>query len=119
MNPLSAGPVDEDEDVDVDDDVTQSPGASGSGDSRSMNKTVQDLAAEGKLVKKAVARGSPSLAGVKQTMDEIMGIGETEELDKAVELARRSGNMHALVDALQEKVKMLVSTLSPLNGHDH
>ena len=51
---------------------------------------------------------------MKKAMDEVMGIGETEALDKAVELAKKSGNPSALVEALENKVKLLVSNFDAL-----
>lgn len=116
LNPLLSNRHNEDEDVDVDvdadedEDTTQSPGASGS--SRRLDVTVQGLAAEGKLLKRSVPSDSAShLDVVKQAVEEVMGVDETEQLDRAVELARHSGNKDALVEALQNKVKMLVSDI--------
>lgn len=102
----------EDEDVDVEDDgpePTQSPGASGS---NSESGDLRQLVAEGKVAKKATAPGS--LGDVKETMDQIMGVGEAEEAHRAVDLARKSGNSAALVEALDNKIRLLVSRYDSL-----
>ena len=107
----SGGPTAEDEDVEIDgdDDVaSQSPGASGSAGLSSGNTSLQQLIAEDKIVKKGAA-GETELQEVRKTMDEVIGTGETEELNKAVDLARISGNSAALIEALDNKMKLLVS----------
>ncbi|KIP12791.1 hypothetical protein PHLGIDRAFT_20816 [Phlebiopsis gigantea 11061_1 CR5-6] len=106
------GTTAEDEDVEIDGDedvATQSPGASGSAGPSSGNASLQQLVAEGKIVKKWTTDES-ELQEVKKTMDEVMGVGETEELNKAVDLARMSGNPAALIKALDHKVKLLETT---------
>ena len=40
-----------------------------------------------------------------------MGLGEAEEVDASVELARRAGNSTALIKALESKVELLVGAL--------
>lgn len=108
------GTTAEDEDVEIDGDedvATQSPSASGSAGPSSGNASLQQLVAEGKIVKKWTTDES-ELQEVKKTMDEVMGVGETEELNKAVDLARMSGNPAALIKALDHKVKLLVSKIT-------
>ena len=109
--PLS---VDEDEDVQIEDEGEsrdQSPTASGSGSGQVAFTTtaLRQLVVEGKVVKKAGAVGE-GLEDVKKSMDEVMGVGEAEEVERAVELARKSGDASALVAALESKVKLLVSS---------
>ena len=110
----STDPIAEDGNVDVDADATedeqdhtQSPGASGSGSHapKPGPNSLQDLAMDGKLVKRA---------GSQQVNDdvEVLSVGETEEFDRAIDLAQKAGNTHALVVALQNKLKMLVSSPS-------
>lgn len=98
--------------IDDDDaeDATQSPGASGSGAvSQTATSSLHQLVVEGKVVKKTET-SSIELQEVKKSMDEIMGVGETEEVERAVELARKSGSASALIEALESKVKLLVSS---------
>ena len=93
-------------DVEVDDGI-----ASGSTSTAAperdpkKGKSLSDLVAEGKVVRQQVE-------DAKRMMDEVMGVGDTEEVDRAVELARRSSDQAALVRALESKVKLLVSALS-------
>ncbi|EKM59269.1 uncharacterized protein PHACADRAFT_249651 [Phanerochaete carnosa HHB-10118-sp] len=105
--PLSAG---EDEDVQVDDeDSSQSLGASGPAQDASTAAALRHVI-EGKLVKKAALAGEAE--DVKKSLDEVMGIGETEQAECAIELAKKSGDAGALMAALENKVKLLVSFLS-------
>lgn len=103
---------DEDEDVAIDDDDTHNepPRASGSGIAPSGEGpwTIRTLVAEGKVVKNGPI-DSVEFQDVKHAMDEVMGVGETEMLDRAIELARKSCSSSALVEALENKVKQLVS----------
>ncbi|EJF62371.1 hypothetical protein DICSQDRAFT_85257 [Dichomitus squalens LYAD-421 SS1] len=66
-------------------------------------KSLKDLVAEGKVVRQQVE-------DAKRMMDEVMGVGDAEQVDLAVELARRSGDRSAMVRALENKVKLLEST---------
>ena len=67
--------------------------------------TLKDLVAKGKLVRRKVH----NVDDLKQTMDEVMGIGEAEEVEKAIEKARRDKNDAALIKALESKVQLMVS----------
>ena len=104
--PIIAGPQsDTDTEVDVDaEDAADSGVASGSGVQRDpkKGKTLRDLVAEGKVVRQ-------QSTDVKQTMDEVMGLGDSDQADLAIELARRAGDQAALVRALESKVQLLVS----------
>lgn len=107
--PLS---VDEDEEVQIDgddDSCSQSPEASGSGQGSSSAATLRQLVVEGKVVKKAAVMAVDD-EDVKKSLDEVMGVGETEAAERAIELARKSNDMGALVTALENKVKLLEST---------
>ncbi|CAL1700418.1 unnamed protein product [Somion occarium] len=72
-------------------------------------KSLRDLVAEGKVVKRHVEAGA-STQEVKMTMDQVMGVGEAEEVDISIDLARKTGNISALIQALENKVKLLEST---------
>ncbi|EIW61650.1 uncharacterized protein TRAVEDRAFT_56908 [Trametes versicolor FP-101664 SS1] len=87
-----------DADVDVDD-------AGGGGGAQVSNgaKSLRTLVEEGKVVRKHVEEA-------KRTMEEVMGVSETEQADLAVELARRKGDPAALIRALENKVQLLEST---------
>ncbi|KAI9000787.1 hypothetical protein BD414DRAFT_451451 [Trametes punicea] len=90
-------------DVDVDDTV-----AGGAGERRPEREpkkgtTLKDLVAEGKLVHKRVEEA-------KRSMEETIGVSETEQADLAVELARKAGDQAALIRALENKVWLLEST---------
>ncbi|TCD69222.1 hypothetical protein EIP91_008325 [Steccherinum ochraceum] len=91
--------VDDDHDIDIEMEAS----ASGS----APEKSLRDLVAEGKVVKRTET--SVAEEDVKQTMDEVMGVGEAEEIDKSIELARLSGSSSKLVTALENKVNLLVS----------
>ncbi|RDX53859.1 hypothetical protein OH76DRAFT_1453623 [Lentinus brumalis] len=97
--------ADTEADVDVNDEAGASGGTSGGDVQREpkKGKTLHDLVAEGKVVRKHVE-------DAKRTMDEVMGVGDTEKVDLAVELARRAGDQAALVRALESKVQLLEST---------
>ncbi|THH29675.1 hypothetical protein EUX98_g4529 [Antrodiella citrinella] len=69
-------------------------------------KSLRDLVADGKVIKKREST-DVDVEDVKKTMDEVMGVGEAEELDKSVQLARQSGNSSTLIAALENKVKLL------------
>ncbi|KAL1946468.1 hypothetical protein VTO73DRAFT_14572 [Trametes versicolor] len=86
-----------DADVDVDD--------AGGGGAQVSNgaKSLRTLVEEGKVVRKHVEEA-------KRTMEEVMGVSETEQADLAVELARRKGDPAALIRALENKVQLLEST---------
>lgn len=70
------------------------------------------LVAAGKVIRR---RTPPdNIAGVKAKMEEVMGVGEADRVDAAVLAARRVGSKASLINALEEKIKLLVSALSPL-----
>ena len=68
---------------------------------------LKELVASGKLVRRKVH----NVGDLKQTMDEVMGVGEAEEVEKAIEKARRDMNDAALIKALESKVQLVVSML--------
>ncbi|CCL98583.1 uncharacterized protein FIBRA_00584 [Fibroporia radiculosa] len=65
--------------------------------------SLSSLVAEGKVVRRRVS----TVEDVKRTMDEVMGVGETEEVERTVQKARRYGDKAALIDALEAKISLL------------
>ena len=99
----------EDEDVEIEGDNEAHPvaGTSGSVGPSMSPPTLQELAADGQVTKKgSVTEHDYREAG--QAVDEAVGVTEVEELDKAIDLARKSGNAAALIESLENKVKLLV-----------
>ncbi|KAJ3003939.1 hypothetical protein NUW54_g5050 [Trametes sanguinea] len=90
-------------DAEVDVDDTTGVGEGGPDREPKQGKTFKDLVAEGKMVLKRVGEA-------KRSMEAVMGVGDTEQADLAVELARRAGDPAALVRALENKVKLLEAT---------
>ncbi|KAG7447575.1 uncharacterized protein BT62DRAFT_966570 [Guyanagaster necrorhizus] len=75
----------------------------------SVATTLRDLVAEGKVTKgKEKIHGG--LDAVKAKMDEVMGVGEADRMDRAILTARHSSNRPALIKALEEKVTFLEAT---------
>ncbi|KAI0832661.1 hypothetical protein BC628DRAFT_1347805 [Trametes gibbosa] len=102
--PDTASDAGTDADVDVDDDDAQAESSAEAieKDAR-KGRTLRDLVEEGKLVHKHVEEA-------KRTMEQVMGVSETEQADLAVELARRKGDQVALIRALEDKIHLLEST---------
>ncbi|KAK0230403.1 hypothetical protein IW262DRAFT_1488781 [Armillaria fumosa] len=71
--------------------------------------TLRDLVAEGKVTK-GKEKTYEGLDVVKAKMDEVMGVGEADRMDRAVLSAKQSGSRPALIKALEEKVKYLEAT---------
>ncbi|KAK0243151.1 hypothetical protein EDD85DRAFT_318370 [Armillaria nabsnona] len=71
--------------------------------------TLRDLVAEGKVTK-GKEKTHEGLDVVKAKMDEVMGVGEADRMDRAVLSAKQSGNRPVLIKALEEKVKYLEAT---------
>ncbi|RPD66933.1 hypothetical protein L226DRAFT_123143 [Lentinus tigrinus ALCF2SS1-7] len=94
--------ADTEEDVDVNGDAVASSGGSPQREPK-KGKTLHDLVAEGKVVRKHIE-------DAKRTMEEVIGVGDAEKVDLAVKLARRTGDQDALVRALESKVQLLEST---------
>ncbi|KAI0751030.1 hypothetical protein C8Q80DRAFT_1155136 [Daedaleopsis nitida] len=92
-------------DVDIGDDAVASGDTLGALPEREpkKGKTLRDLVAEGKVLRQHVE-------DAKRTMDEVMGVGDAEKVEAAVELARRSGDQAAIIRALESKVQLLEST---------
>lgn len=108
MNPL-AHIRNEEEDVDIDDDEHESSNCSSSGNGGSGVQTLRDLAAEGKVEVVTSHVQEPT-----RTMDQAAGTEGYEELDRAIELAKKSGKMRMLVEALERKLSVLVRRIQPL-----
>lgn len=68
---------------------------------------LKDLVADGMLV-----RRKTDMSDLEQAMDEVIGIGEAEEVERAIEKARRHKNNAALIKALENKLRLVVSILS-------
>ncbi|KAH9850811.1 hypothetical protein C2E23DRAFT_834233 [Lenzites betulinus] len=102
--PDTASDTGTDADIDVDDEDTAAVGA-GEATERDPKRgvTLRELAEEGKLIHTHVEEA-------KRTMERVMGVGETEQADLAVELARRKGDSAAVIRALQDKISLLEST---------
>ncbi|GLB34070.1 putative E3 ubiquitin-protein ligase RNF220 [Lyophyllum shimeji] len=109
VNP-SRGEVDEDIEVEIEGD--DEDGA------QREQKTLRDLVAEGKVVRKASGN---DVDEVKAKMEEVMGLGDTEKMDLALLAARKRGDKASLITALENKVKQLeamrVSSLDRLLAH--
>jgi hypothetical protein len=106
---------DEDKDVHIDDDAEDRPArasGSGSGENSERPSTPRDLGAEEPL-------DGVELQEVKNAIDEVMGVAGAEAMDNAIELARKSGNSSALVEALENKVKQLVSSSLRMTAVTH
>ncbi|KAK0491387.1 hypothetical protein IW261DRAFT_85915 [Armillaria novae-zelandiae] len=71
--------------------------------------TLRDLVAEGKVTK-GKEKIYEGLDLVKAKMDEVMGVGEADRMDRAILSAKQSGSRPALIKALEEKVKYLEAT---------
>ena len=102
---LSDAGTDADVDVDMNGDAAASGATSGDGPEREpkRGKSLRDLVAEGKVIRQKVVEDA------KLKMNEVMGVGDAEKVDLAVELARRAGDQAALIRALESKVQLLVS----------
>lgn len=75
-------------------------------------KTLRDLVAEGKVVTRRPPHNSEE--GIKEKMEEIMGIGDADKMNLAVSIAQRKGNSTALIIALENKIEQLVGILASL-----
>ena len=91
----------EDEDVHIDDEDE---------DGNTEQKTLRDLVAEGKVVRRRSPPSGDGVEAVKAKMEEVMGVGDADKMDLAVSSARRHGNSAALIQALENKIKQLVSS---------
>ncbi|EJD01515.1 uncharacterized protein FOMMEDRAFT_111395 [Fomitiporia mediterranea MF3/22] len=110
--------VDEEVDVDGDDefgvaqfteqdvvDPNSSQDIDVGGDDDDEGGTLRDLVAEGKVTTRKLV--TPNLDGVRAEVEQVIGVGETDQMDQAVEVARKSGDTAALIAALENKVKQL------------
>ena len=71
-------------------------------------KTLRDLVAEGKVVWRDRAED------LKAKMVKILGVGEADQVDRAVLTAKKRGDKAALVAALENKIEQLVSSQWPI-----
>ncbi|TFY56581.1 hypothetical protein EVJ58_g7551 [Rhodofomes roseus] len=101
--PLAKDPREEDPGSDAEDGTGSLPTRREEVD----RTTFKDLLENGKLLRKVQAAGD-----LKQTMDEVMGVGEAEEVERAIEEARRDGDDAALIKALESKVQLMVITVA-------
>jgi hypothetical protein len=95
----------EDADVQIDGDSTGT--SDEDEDGNTQRKTLRDLVAEGKVVRRR-SPGADGVNAVKAKMEEVMGVGDADKMDIAVNSARRNGNSSALIQALENKIKQLV-----------
>lgn len=70
-------------------------------------QSLRDLVAKGKVV----GHRSPEdpVQYLKAKMEEVMGVGDADRVERAVVIARKHGSESALIAALDSKVKHLVS----------
>jgi hypothetical protein len=94
----------EDADVQIDGDGDSTSDEDGN----AQRKTLRDLVAEGKVVRRRSPPGADGVNAVKAKMEEVMGVGDADKMDIAVNSARRNGNSSALIQALENKIKQLV-----------
>lgn len=90
-----------DSDSDSDSDTSHPP-----------HKTLRELVAAGRVVRRTDGPkidGVESVEVVKAKMEEVLGVGDADRLDGAVDSARMHGDRSALVLALEDKIKQLVS----------
>ncbi|KAL5507893.1 hypothetical protein ACEPAH_5511 [Sanghuangporus vaninii] len=70
-------------------------------------KTLRDLVAQGKVItRKAV---TPDLDGVRAEVEQVIGVGDTDRINYAITIARKSGDTTELLVALEDKIKHLES----------
>jgi hypothetical protein len=96
----------EDADVRIDGDSTGT--SDEDEDGNTQRKTLRDLVAEGKVVRRRSPPGADGVNAVKAKMEEVMGVGDADKMNIAVNSARRNGNSSALIQALENKIKQLV-----------
>ncbi|EGO02007.1 hypothetical protein SERLA73DRAFT_166516 [Serpula lacrymans var. lacrymans S7.3] len=101
LGPTSDPHADADDGTEGDVDIEDGPS-----DDR-QRQTLRDLVADGKFVR----RSSPSegMEIAKAKLEEVIGVGDTDKLDLAIEAARTQGNGNSLILALENKVKQLES----------
>ncbi|KAH9947159.1 hypothetical protein B0H21DRAFT_692425 [Amylocystis lapponica] len=78
----------------------------GQDETRAENKSLNAVVADGKIVRRR-AEGTES---VKRTVDEVMGVCEAEQVERAVQKARREGDSVGLISALENQVNLMVSS---------
>ncbi|KAF8639938.1 hypothetical protein AX17_001188 [Amanita inopinata Kibby_2008] len=95
--------------ADLDEDVHVEIEGETEDDASAEPKTLRDLVAEGKMVRRetSVVDGTDA---VRVKMNEVMGLGDTERLDRAITTARSRGDHATLISALENKVRLLVSS---------
>lgn len=102
LGPTSEPHVEDNENEDV-----QIDGDSDEEGANRKRKTLRDLVAEGKVVRRRSSHDG--VDAVKAKMEEVMGVGDADKMDIAVNVARRQGSPSALIQALENKIKQLVS----------
>ncbi|KZT05653.1 uncharacterized protein LAESUDRAFT_726940 [Laetiporus sulphureus 93-53] len=111
-NPLGEARYEEG-DVEVDADAdTEESGDTAISRRREENNDTQDAAMLRSLVAegKSLRRRLEAVEDVKQTIGEVIGVDEAEEVDSAIEKVLREGDRTALIEALERKVNLMVST---------
>ncbi|KAG6850898.1 hypothetical protein H0H93_006724 [Arthromyces matolae] len=82
-------------DIENDDDEDGAQGAEG---------TLQDLVAEGMVMRNA---SGSQVDETKASMEEVLGVGETEKMDLAILASRKRGDKASMITALENKVRQL------------
>ncbi|KAF8622158.1 hypothetical protein AX15_007276 [Amanita polypyramis BW_CC] len=75
-------------------------------ESHDEQKTLHDLVAEGKLIKRV--NSTDGVEAVRAKMNEVMGMGDIERIDIAIATAQTKGDRAALINALENKIALLV-----------
>lgn len=101
---LTNDPHNENEDVRIDGDSDDDEG-------HIEHQSLRDLMSEGKVVRRQSLSGE-GVEAVKAKMEEVMGVGDADKMDLAVNSARRDGNSAMLIQALEDKIKQLVGLVS-------
>jgi hypothetical protein len=92
----------------VQDDVEVEIEGDGEDEASRELKTLRDLVAEGKVVQR------DRTEYLKAKMIEVLGVGEADQVDRAVLTAKKRGDKAALVAALENKIEQLVSSQWPI-----
>lgn len=93
----------------MEEDIEVDIGGDSEGEIQGDRKTLRDLVAEGKVVRKNTPDGN--METMKAKMEEVMGLGDAEKMDLAILAARKRGDKSSLIIALKNKVKQLVGAL--------
>jgi hypothetical protein len=93
----------------VEEDIEEEIEGDSEDEAQREQKTLRDLVAEGKVVRKADS--SDGIDAMKEKMEEVMGVGDADKMDLAILAARKRGDKASLITALKNKVKQLVRAI--------